>query len=598
MLATADESTREQRLREGLCPACGTRLYKVVRKGGIATVKTLFNKKDTTANSAADVKMIPLTLPGVVERGQCMKCSGHEVAIGAASSVPPAVKAVPVVVRSPAAAYAAAAQGDDDQDLLCMLEAEAANPDSLHNSDHKFSKSDRSCSMYSTDTEYEDVPLLDIANMDLRDPFSSSMKYDKSESTGEDHPDFLVAIPDASLESYFEPKQEVDKSVERIQRLREEAQDWSQALGVASVAAAIPSKPQALDCPDGMSPDVFYQLPPEVQKEVSQSGAQSLGASLADIDPDTLASLPESVRREVMEQTSASSRGNSEKQVAFAPEKITVRKTNHLDRKPLSKSTKVFLEEYDIKEDDFDALDEDVQKDLLGIKASQKQKETIDCSDRSDKMGRSNLSKSTKDFLSGFDINEHDFNDFDEEVKSDLLREKQRSSLSTSVSSTYDPETLASLPEDLRNEVLNQEKREKEQQQQKNREDRRAVGAHSVNVPAGYDPDTFEALPLEVQQELMDAAQNGVVYAADGYEYDSIVRAPIVEATSVGQERATYEGDYNSAGKRHGEGTLEWANGDVYVGRFRNGFIDGTGTITFHDGKFNETMTCEYCHLY
>ena len=46
-----------------------------------------------------------------------------------------------------------------------------------------------------------------------------------------------------------------------------------------------------------------------------------------------------------------------------------------------------------------------------------------------------------------------------------------------------------------------------------------------------------------------------------------------------------YDGEYNSSGNRHGDGTLIWMNGDKYVGKFKDGYIDGRGTITFHDGK-------------
>eukprot|EP00956_Cyclotella_meneghiniana_P042654 scaffold248895_cov23-Cyclotella_meneghiniana.AAC.1 len=67
-----------------------------------------------------------------------------------------------------------------------------------------------------------------------------------------------------------------------------------------------------------------------------------------------------------------------------------------------------------------------------------------------------------------------------------------------------------------------------------------------------------------MQQELLDAANDGIVYSADGYGSDSIARAPFAVATAAGQEKATYEGEYNDFGKRHGEGTLTWANGDVY----------------------------------
>jgi hypothetical protein len=30
----------------------------------------------------------------------------------------------------------------------------------------------------------------------------------------------------------------------------------------------------------------------------------------------------------------------------------------------------------------------------------------------------------------------------------------------------------------------------------------------------------------------------------------------------------------------HGKGTMKWANGDVYIGSFRNGYITGRGTKT------------------
>ncbi|KAL7483305.1 hypothetical protein ACHAW6_008958 [Cyclotella cf. meneghiniana] len=459
-----------------------------------------------------------------------------------------------------------------------MLDAQVTNAnDTSHEADHKYARSDRSCSAHSIDTECEDVPLLDLASADLSDPFSSSLAYARTASTGHDEAEFLAPIPDRSINSHFAPQKQVANSLDRIRKLRQEADQ--QLTNFQNVA---PTKPQALDCPEGMSPDVFYQLPPDVQKEVSQHGSASTSSvtSASDIDPETLASLPENVRREVLDQARTS------KQVEFAPDKIHLRKKKGHDRKPLSHSTKVFLSEYDIQEEDFDDLDEDVQRDLLAEKA--KHNHDAGTSDRRSANVKSSLSKSTKTFLSELDINEDDFDELDDDVKTDLLAEKQRSSVSGSMSgslasSDYDPLTLASLPEDLRNELLDEEKRQREQEERNSR-DRRTVGAHSVNVPAGYDPDTFEALPVAMQKELLDAANQGVIYSADGYENDSIVRAPLVAATSVGQEKCTYSGGYNSAGKRHGEGQLVWAHGDVYVGSFKNGVIEGRGTITFHDG--------------
>jgi hypothetical protein len=120
-----------------------------------------------------------------------------------------------------------------------------------------------------------------------------------------------------------------------------------------------------------------------------------------------------------------------------------------------------------------------------------------------------------------------------------------------------------------------------------------AVGAHSVDIPAGYDPETFAALPEDMQQELRDDANRQGEqrrYIADGYNYDSIIGAPLVPAQPMRSERGTaesctYEGEY-AFGKRHGDGVLKWANGDEYVGRFKDGYIEGRGTISFHDGMF------------
>ncbi|KAL3797788.1 hypothetical protein ACHAWO_000405 [Cyclotella atomus] len=557
------ELLRERRLSEGLCPECGTRLYKVV-KARRQTMKTLF-KKDTSDGNDTNVKMIPLTLPGVVERGQCMKCPsvGARDTMGVASTEmmsPPAAKAVPVTIMSPAMAYAQ--DRGSDEDLLGLIEREHANDSSPGGSDKQnFNRSDTGNSVYSTDTEYEDVPLLDLRSMDLKEPSGrGGVAYAHSDSAGLDDDDLFAPIPDRSLDGHF---------------------FTTAAATPSDMDQKMPSKPEPVDCPDGMSADVFYQLPPEVQKEVSRQG--SAASNSGNIDPDTLASLPEHLRQEVLDQV----RGNS-KEVSFSLTENTSssNRSTKMDRKSLSKSTKDFLSGYEIGEDDFDELDDDVKNDLLAEKAKLKGKGD----GRKEKL-RSSLTKSTLNFLSAFDINEEDFDDLDDDVKNDLLAQKRsgRSSIlgpcSTSeIETEYDQELLASLPEDLRTELLEEERRKRERTEENERRGRRSVGAHCVNVPAGYDPDTFEALPLDMQMELMDAASGGVVYSAEGYGSESIAMAPIVNAHAPGQDVATYEGDYNAVGKRHGEGTLTWANGDVYVGWFKNGYMEGRGTITFHDG--------------
>jgi hypothetical protein len=363
-----------------------------------------------------------------------------------------------------------------------------------------------------------------------------------------------------------------EESTDLIHRLKEESAAAQRNIDL-DFLDSMGEKPKALECPEGMSPDVFYQLPPEMQKEVSEQGAANISSgrggdsNALDMDPETLASLPENIRQEVLDQARRGQSADS----AYTP----TSKQRNLDRNALSKSTTAFLSEFDIDEEDFDNLDEEVKNDIM---AERKRRSTPSINANVDGDGE------------------------------------------VAESSGYDPETLASLPADLRREVLEQERREREERERKNREEeRKGVGAHSVNVPAGYDPETFEALPLDVQQELMEEASRqahggGGVYSADGYDYDSIVDAAVVTAcpasrgTSVSTS-CTYTGDYNGRGKRHGDGELNWANGDKYVGKFKDGFIEGRGTISFHDGEFgflsfvidafhdieNHSFVCHHC---
>lgn len=60
MLTDTEEhqAVRDERFRNGQCPNCGAQLFKVKKKG-------LLNKTEVRK---------PLTTPGLVVRGQCMKC--------------------------------------------------------------------------------------------------------------------------------------------------------------------------------------------------------------------------------------------------------------------------------------------------------------------------------------------------------------------------------------------------------------------------------------------------------------------------------------------------------------------------------------------
>mmetsp|Transcript_29922 Transcript_29922/g.67539 ORF Transcript_29922/g.67539 Transcript_29922/m.67539 type:complete len:593 (-) Transcript_29922:41-1819(-) len=299
---------------------------------------------------------------------------------------------------------------------------------------------------------------------------------------------------------------------------------------------------EKFECPDGMSPEVFFQLPPEMQEEVINQKKSIANPRTDEIDPETLMSLPESIRQEVLDQAQQRQGPKSELNCADPPV------PRPKPRPSLSKSTSEFLHECDIDAQEFENFPDDVKRDIMRQKAR----------------------KSSK-----------------------VASGRQRGEAVGQPISSYDPETLASLPDDVRAEVLNEERRERDRLERQNSGNRQGdeemtsrPGAHCVrNVPAGYDPETFASLPADVREELMDDARRRVEggrYSAGGH--DDIV-VPAQPINGVGRSTScTYTGEYNIVGKRHGDGELLWANGDKYVGDFKNGYIDGRGTISFHDG--------------
>jgi hypothetical protein len=572
----ADVDIREERERNGCCPNCGNRLYKVTGAGGSGVISKMSmfkrNKKSSDQQVMPHVTMTPLTIAGSVERGQCLRCKDARASVvvgGMKDSIAkviavPTVQAVPVVAKptvanmdrpehavdrteqqtkhdnrkQPPEANLLGMKQPPEVDLLGLKQpppdaftevpvvaaAAAARKDS--DSSESDSSDDDSSDDDDDDLDDEEAALLEFAlcNIDA-DNLASSMTM-KSSKSG---PDLLELLKDD-----IDDRKPAAKSG-----------TTQHDLDFSFLESTTASKKQGsgFECPSGMSPDVFYQLPPELQKEVSDhhdsnssntDDDNNVTSSSTDIDPETLASLPEHIRREVLEEQA------KKKQTSAAATNPEVR-----DRRP--------------------------------------------------SFPKSKLSKSTARFLSQLDINEEDFENLPLEVKNDLMDNKRRSvqddttNLDDELNAGYDPEMLASLPKDVREEVLENARKEREDRRKK--ESRSAVGAHSVNVPAGYDPDAFEALPEDMKQELLDdaarRAQNrGAHRAADVYDDEDFAQAMTVHAQPVGPNMTscTYTGDYNVMGKRHGDGELTWINGDKYVGKFKDGYIEGRGTISFHDG--------------
>ena len=266
------------------------------------------------------------------------------------------------------------------------------------------------------------------------------------------------------------------------------------------------------------------------------------------IDPSFLASLPENLRQEVLNQATT-----LKTQPKDTRRSSTMRTRQH-DATNFTLSTN-----HNLSDSFLAALPDDIREEVIAEYANNREKQS------NSNIPVSATSACLSSTLTDIEIDEgtNEFN-----------------------ASNYDPEMLASLPEELRIEILKDELKQREQQRLNNVEKAASkVGAVSVDIPAGYDPETFTALPEYMQNKLRDDASRQGATCASSHN------APLVLAQPIGFEEAsnatscTYEGEYNNYGKRHGNGELRWANGDRYVGQFTDGFIEGRGTLSFHDGK-------------
>ena len=508
--------------------------------------------KSPAAAAAPNVTMTPLTIPGLVERGQCLRCKDSRAGVmvgGIEDDMEnvvdmPTVQAVAVVTkpttvhkdRDREEHHAAGRPIEQvtkydnrkkppEVDLLGLKQPpqdvfNEVSPVAAAAAARKGSFASDS----SDDVDDQEAALLEFAlcNIDS-DHLASSVTMETSKSG-------------ADLLSLLENDDDERKPAAKPAPTQRDI-DFS----LLETTTSSKKHDGELKCPPGMSPDVFYQLPLEMQKEVlDQNESNSItkddehvSSSSTEIDAETLASLPEHIRREVLEEQAK--------------------------QKKASAAT----------------TDSEV-------------------SSRRQSLPKSKLSNSVTQFLNQLDINEEDYENLPQEVKNDLMENKRQSqreditNLDDEINAGFDPEALASLPQDVREEVLENARKEKEDRRKK--ESRSAVGAHSVNVPAGYDPDAFEALPEDMKQEILEdaarqARNRGAQRVDDLYDDEDIANAMTVSAEPVRSNMmsCTYKGEYNVMGKRHGDGELTWKNGDRYVGKFKDGYIEGRGTMTFRD---------------
>lgn len=455
---------------------------------------------DSNNTSAPEKCMSPLTIPGVVERGQCLRCADG-IKSESKGVVHTTVKAVPVsFAPHPTYVDMPPQFSELKQPPERLFAASATSAEYLWKND-EFDYTSRD-----EESLDDDYPLLDMNLCRLEGDHAS-----------------LLYVNDMD-----DRKPPAKKSPPQNER-------------------SIPTW-QDLDLLD-------------VMFDTTQSrGDAATTTNYEDIDPTFLASLPENLRQEVLNQTT------------------TLKTTKPIDtgrsstiRTILQAATNSTLSNNHSLSDPFlAALPDNIREEIIAEYENNRERQ----SNRYTPVSATSSCISSTLIEAEIDEDTNDIN-----------------------ASNYDPEMLASLPEELRIEILKDERKQREQQRlNTSNEPASNVGAVSVDIPAGYDPETFTALPEYMQHELRDDAlrqgANGN-HISNGNSCASRHNAPLVLAQPIGFEDAsnsascTYEGEYDIYGKRHGDGELRWSNGDRYVGQFTDGFIEGKGTLSFRDGKFD-----------
>jgi hypothetical protein len=512
-----DNNSREQRLQNGLCPHCGTRLYKTTSRGIGVMANIALKKKngvnDSINTSAPEKGMSPLTIPGVVERGQCLRCvdgikldSDGVVQHTTVKAVPVSFATHPTFVKMPPQL----SELKQPPEKL-FASASATSADYLWRNDE--------CDDNSRDEQsLEDCPLLDMNLCRLDGDHASLLNVydmdDRKPPAKKSPPLYEQAIP---------TRQDLD--------LIDVTFDTTQSRGDAATTTT----------------------------------------NYEDIDPTFLASLPENLRQEVLNQATTlkttttidTGRGSTTRTRPQAATKSTLSNNHNLSDSFLA------------------ALPDNIREEVIAEYESNTERQS----------NRYTPDSATSSYLSSTTLIDAQIDEDTNDING----------------SNYDHEMLAAIPEELRIEILKDERNQREQQRlNTSNKPASKVGAVSVDIPAGYDPETFIALPEYMQNELRDdalqqGANNGNHISnenscASRHNAQLVLAQPIGFEDAINSASCTYEGEYNIYGKRHGNGELRWANGDRYVGQFTDGFIEGKGTLSFHDGKFVLHNQLAYFH--
>ena len=82
----------------------------------------------------------------------------------------------------------------------------------------------------------------------------------------------------------------------------------------------------------------------------------------------------------------------------------------------------------------------------------------------------------------------------------------------------------------------------------------------------------------------LDRTENTFVHLQDG-DLEPLRRKTHVKIRLGNAQTVPYEGDLNSEGKKHGQGTYRWPNGRTYVGEWCENRMHGEGLETWPNGS-------------
>lgn len=101
---------------------------------------------------------------------------------------------------------------------------------------------------------------------------------------------------------------------------------------------------------------------------------------------------------------------------------------------------------------------------------------------------------------------------------------------------------------------------------------------------------------VQPQTPLMESSSNAAAPTTPAANRALSTQSSMMSMSTRGSpsgKEGRYEGERNEAGEKHGQGKLTYANGDTYVGEWKNNKKDGKGTYLYKNGDCYTGNACQ-----